>query len=93
MLYKDTPKPTQYASQYTKKLLVPSGRVNTGVEVSLSFKIWKFLSHASTHSNFTLFLVKVVKGESKDTNPSRNLLWYPAKPKELLMSVEVNGLG
>ena len=82
-------KPIQDASQYTTKPCYPPIKSTQKIEVSLSFKIQKLLSHASNHSNF--LQVKVVKVEAMDANPS--LLQYSAKPKKLLMSVVVNGLG
>ncbi|WP_353839313.1 hypothetical protein, partial [Acinetobacter baumannii] len=42
---------------------------------------------------FLLFWVKVVKVEAMDAKQSTNLLLYPNKPKKILMSIGVNGLG
>ena len=74
-------------------LLVPFGRVNNGAEVSLYFKILELFSHASDHLYLTFFWFKVVKGDAMGIIPTTNLLFYPAKPKKLLMSFGVNGLG
>ena len=86
-------KTTQEASQYSTKPFVPSCKVKTEAEVSLSFKIWKLLSHASVHSNVTLFWVKFVKVHEMDTSTSTNVVYYITKPNKFLMSHRVNGLG
>ena len=65
------PNPPRDASQYTIETLVAFGWVIIGAEVSLSFKIWKLISHDSDHSNFTLLWVKV---EAMDSKPSKNFL-------------------
>lgn len=44
-------------------ILVSFGKVNTGEEVRLSFKILKLLLHDFDYSNVTIVLIKVLNGK------------------------------
>ena len=83
------PKPTRDALQSKTNPIVPYGKVITRAKVSLSFNIWKFLSNASDHSNFIHRWVKVVKGDALDAKLSTNLLYYPTKPKKILVKPHI----
>lgn len=61
---------------YSRSIIInhkPSGKVNIGVVVSLSFNNSKLLSHDSDHLNFDFFWVKEVNGDAIDENTSTNL--------------------
>ena len=68
------PRPTRDASQQNINPSVPSGKVNTGAKVSLSFNNWKIFSHDSDHLNLDFFWVKVINGDAINENASINLL-------------------
>ena len=74
------------------KLSFYVGNVRIGAVVNLVFSSWKFASHCSVHTKGTSFLVNLVNGAAILKNPLTNLLYYPAKPRKLLISVTVFGL-